>query len=308
MRGRLGGFTELLYSLPNSESQTSEIFYEYLANCFIPSLNEMRRQEKNLQASEALVLTETDWVVYWIDGYSSHLTLHASRLCELNHIHLYCFKAHASHICQPNNVGPFKPLKAEWKQAVSEWRQIHPHQALTRQVFAPLLGKTLAGYKATGLYPWNVDAVHYGNLTTKRRLENPSSAVVGSSQPCENAENQKPKLIIEPGPHTSGYTVAFRRDESHNIVITHIFHQLDSADTIGLSKVADNGAMASIDSDVCQSFQMYLGLDEALTGGDLHTSQSDQSNNSEITELLAQFLSSSAQLTQHKVITQCLQS
>jgi len=119
--------------------------------------------------------------------------------------------------------------------------------------------------------------------------------VVGSSQPCENAENQKPELIIEPGPHTSGNTVAFRHDESHNIVSTHIFHQLDSADTIGLSKVADDGAMAGIDSDVCQSFQMYLSLDEALTGGDyLHTSQSDQSNNSELTELLAQFLSSSA--------------
>ena len=115
--------------------------------------------------------------MYWIDGYSSHLTLHASKLCELNHIHLHCFKADASHIRQPNDVGPFKPLKAEWKQAVGEWRQTHPYQALTRQEFAPSLGKTLeklnaeaviAGYKATGVYPWNADAVHYRNLTAKR--------------------------------------------------------------------------------------------------------------------------------------------
>jgi len=119
-------------------------------------------QEKNLQASEALVLTESNWIVYWIDGYSSHLTLHVSKLCEHNHIHLYCFKAHASHVCQPIDVGPFKPLKAELKQAVCEWRQTHPYQAPTRQEFAPLLAKTLeklnreaiiAGYKATGLYP-----------------------------------------------------------------------------------------------------------------------------------------------------------
>ena len=156
----------------------------------------MRREGKNLQASDSLVLTESDWIVYWIDGYSSHLTLHTSKICELNHVHLYCFKAHASHVCQPNDVGPFKPLKLEWRQAVCEWRQTYPYQALTRHEFAPLLAKTLeklnaeaiiAGYKANGLYPWNVDAVHFGNLTTKRRqLEGPSStacSVIQSGKP-----------------------------------------------------------------------------------------------------------------------------
>ena len=130
---------DIMVARSDSGWMTSEIFYEYLANCFIPRLNEMRRQEKNLQPPEPLTLNESDWIVYWIDGYSSHLTLHSSKLCELNHIHLYCFKAHASHVCQPNDVGPFKPLKAEWKQTVSEWRQTYPYQVLTRQHFAPLL-------------------------------------------------------------------------------------------------------------------------------------------------------------------------
>jgi len=107
----------------------------------------------------------------------------------------------------------------ERKQAVCEWRQTPPYQALTRQEFVPLLAKTLeklneeaiiAGYKATGLYPWNADAVHYRNLTTKRRqLERASSTAATSSQLCQDAERQKPKLIIEPGPYTNGYTVAF---------------------------------------------------------------------------------------------------
>ena len=247
---------------------TSEIFYEYLANCFIPKLNDMRRREKNLEPSEPLVLTEADWVLYWIDGYSSHLTLHASKLCELNHIHLYCFKAHASHICQPNDVGPFKPLKMEWRQAVAEWRQAHPYRALTRQEFAPLLAKTVAklnaeaiisGYKATGLCLWNADAVHYNHLTTKRRqLEIPSasSTAVTSTQLCQDAESNKPKLIIEPGPNTNGYTVAFRHDECNNIVITHIIPQLDNAS--GAVRVTGDAAMAVIDSDLSQSFQSCL--------------------------------------------------
>jgi len=54
------------------------------------------------------------------------------------------------------------------------WRQSHPYQTLTRQEFAPLLATALekltadavtAGYRATGFYPWNPDAVHYDNLT-----------------------------------------------------------------------------------------------------------------------------------------------
>jgi len=159
---------------------TSDIFFEYFANCFIPELAAIRRQEKGLQPDAELILDDTDWVVYWIDGYSSHLTIHTSQLCEANHIWLYCFKAHASHICQPNDVGPFKPLKAEWRMAVSDWRLEHPYDVLTRMQFAPLLSKALekldsqsvvSGYRATGLCPFNEDAVHYERLTATNRTK-----------------------------------------------------------------------------------------------------------------------------------------
>ena len=110
------------FSLSTSDSgwMTSQIFFEYLANVFIPEVNGWRRQQKNLSEDEELVLTDADWVVLWLDGYASHLTLYSSMLCDKNKMLLYCFKAHSSHICQPNDVGPFKPLKAEWKKAVIE--------------------------------------------------------------------------------------------------------------------------------------------------------------------------------------------
>lgn len=153
----------------------SEVFFEYMANTFIPELASIRKQEKGLSEDQQLVLDKNDWVVYWIDGYSSHLTLHTSKLCELNKIVLYCFKAHASHICQPNDLGPFKPLKSEWKLAMSEWRHNHPYEVLTRCNFAPVLAKAVAklsseavasGYRAAGLYPFNPNAVHYERLTS----------------------------------------------------------------------------------------------------------------------------------------------
>ena len=121
-----------------------------------------------------LELTDDDWVVLWIDGYSSHLTLHTSRLCEMNKIVLYCFKAHSSYICQPNDVGSFKPLKTEWKNAVTRWRLDNSYESLTRAALANVLAlavdnlnpeSIIAGYRATGLYPFNPDAVHYKRLT-----------------------------------------------------------------------------------------------------------------------------------------------
>jgi len=158
----------------NSGWMTSEIFYEYIANIFIPELATMRRAAKGIEADENLLLDESDWVVLWIDGYKSHLTLHKSQLCHANKIVLYCFKAHSSHICQPNDVGPFKPLKAEWRDAVKDWRLDHPYETLTRISFAEVMAKAIAklnpkaiisGYRATELYPFDANAVHYERLT-----------------------------------------------------------------------------------------------------------------------------------------------
>jgi len=53
----------------------SQVFFEYMANTFIPELALVRREEKGISDNEDLVLDENDWVIFWIDGYSSHLTL-----------------------------------------------------------------------------------------------------------------------------------------------------------------------------------------------------------------------------------------
>ena len=135
------------------------------------------------------MLTDADWVVFWVDGYSIHLTIHTSKVCELNKIVLYCFKAHALHICQPNDVGPFKPLKAEWKSAAAAWHLLHPYEQLTQVSFAPLLAKAtenfnpdsiISGSSATGLYPFDPDAIHYERLTSTNSAKFNESAFASS--------------------------------------------------------------------------------------------------------------------------------
>ena len=157
---------------------TSDIFFEYFANTYIPELAAIRRQERGLGPDDELILTHSDWVVFWIDGYSSHLTYHTSKLCELNHIVLYCFKAYSSHICQPNDVGPFQPLKSKWRKAVAEWRVRHPYTLLSQVNFAQVLSAALqkldqesiiSGHRSTGLCPFDENAVHYERLTATNR-------------------------------------------------------------------------------------------------------------------------------------------
>jgi len=88
--------------------------------------------------------------------------------------------------------------------------------------------------------------VYYSNLTTKRRpLDSPSPATITGSQLHQEAdENQKPKFIIEPGPHTDGYTIALRYDERNSIVITHI-KQVQNGD--------NRAEITANDSDISQS-------------------------------------------------------
>ena len=54
------------YCIARSDSgwMTSDIFYEYLANVFIPELNNIRKERKCLQSNEELLIGEKNWVVF----------------------------------------------------------------------------------------------------------------------------------------------------------------------------------------------------------------------------------------------------
>jgi len=175
-----------------------------MANTFIPELSAIRRQDKGLGADDELVLTDDDWVVYWIDGYASHLMYHTSLLCDLNHITLYCFKAHSSHICQPNDVGPFQLLKNEWRKGVTEWQVQNPHATLNKVSFAAVLSvavqkldssSIIAGYRSTGLYPFDEDELHYEWLTATNQHKHDSEAFSAPQQ--ELSANEIALKVIE---------------------------------------------------------------------------------------------------------------
>ena len=77
----------------------------------------------------------------------------------------------------------------------------------------------VAGYRAVGLCPWNVNAVHFDRLTTR-----PSEDQVPASS--SSLDVHRPSVMLQPGHCTDGYTVVFRHDDMNNVVITHIIDSM----------------------------------------------------------------------------------
>ncbi|XP_046684545.1 MFS-type transporter clz9-like [Homalodisca vitripennis] len=87
------------WALGKSESgwMTGELFYEYITNIFHPWLD-------NNNISRHVIL--------FIDGHTSHLTLHTSQFCADNNIILVSLLPNATHLLQPMDVAVFRTLKS----------------------------------------------------------------------------------------------------------------------------------------------------------------------------------------------------
>ncbi|CAG9565845.1 unnamed protein product [Danaus chrysippus] len=135
---------------------TSELFFEYIGNIFYPYL---------LQKGVALP------VIYFLDGYKTHLTYCASKLCKELGIELIALYTNATHILQPTDVAVFRPVKAAWKDTARTWLMNNPGESITKVNFAGILDEALEksikpetlinGFKACWLVPFNPDAIDY---------------------------------------------------------------------------------------------------------------------------------------------------
>ena len=86
---------------------------------------------------------------------------------------IFCFPPHTTHESQPLHASVFKPLKSHWHEACTLLsNKIQENLSLNTYNFLKLLntawGKTMSpniissGFKRTGIYPFNPDAIDYG--------------------------------------------------------------------------------------------------------------------------------------------------
>lgn len=145
---------------------TQELFYEYMANFFIPWL-----KQKEIQPP----------VVFFLDGHASHISYHVSELCSKHQIVLVALYPNATHLLQPMDVAVFHSLKNDWKKQVTEWRMSHMGQELKKKDFPSLLEAVLKnlqptifqnGFRKCGLMPWNPNAIHLEKAQKAKKIEN----------------------------------------------------------------------------------------------------------------------------------------
>ncbi|KAJ8936396.1 hypothetical protein NQ314_012382 [Rhamnusium bicolor] len=122
------------WGIGKSESgwMTSALFYEFLTNVFYPWL---------------VVQNITFPVILFIEGYTSHVTLHSSKFCEEKGIILVALYPNATHLLQPMDVAVFRALKENWKGKVHQWRIKNIIKGnipiLKKRDFPPLLKEVL---------------------------------------------------------------------------------------------------------------------------------------------------------------------
>lgn len=156
------------WALGRSDSgwMNSEVFFEYIANHFLPYL-------KSSNIIKPIVL--------FVDGHRSHLTQQTSKLCDDNGIILISLFPNTTHITQPADVSVFKPLKAGWKTAVRNWKFENFPKDVTRYTFGCIIkqvfdtfatAKTIQnGFRKSGLYPFDEKNVDYSKCIPNRPIQ-----------------------------------------------------------------------------------------------------------------------------------------
>jgi hypothetical protein len=109
------------------------------------------------------------WRVLILDGYKSHISRKFMELCIEHKIYIVFLCPHTSHICQPNDLGPYSHLKRAYKNSLAFTRTLLCENFPGRKEFlyayykarndAFSQRKIQAGWSATGIWPRNRNKV-----------------------------------------------------------------------------------------------------------------------------------------------------
>ena len=104
-----------------------------------------------------------------VDGHSSHYCPEAIRYAAEQQIIIFTFPPNTTHLTQPLDKGMFGPLKIAWREAVHNYLIKNPGKVISKYNFSSIFSEAwiqsmtpknvLAGFRTTGVYPLNRDAI-----------------------------------------------------------------------------------------------------------------------------------------------------
>ena len=140
-----------VYMNPKSSYINSELFLRWFREHFLPRKSPGRN-------------------ILILDGHTSHYNaFDMLQLAESNNVTILCLPSHTTQALQPLDRSFFGPLKSYFNQEAKTWMQHHKGRAITRYQAGYLIGKAwnkaasvgngVSGFKATGIFPLNPEAI-----------------------------------------------------------------------------------------------------------------------------------------------------
>ena len=151
----------------------SEIFEEWFSTRFLP----------HAPSSRPLLLR--------LDGHSSHYQPAVVRKAAKSGVILFCLPPHTTHLAQPLDRACFSPLKAAWNAECQLFMCSNPGKVVNRYNFTQLFARAWAkamnpaniasGFRVTGVYPFNRNAITIAALQEKERSSSPERGLAEAS-------------------------------------------------------------------------------------------------------------------------------
>ena len=159
----------------------AETFFEFIANGFVPYLEEHEIRKP---------------VVLFVDGHKTHLTMQVSQYCEDHEVILYLLPPNTTHLLQPAGVAVFKPLKSYWREEVHQFQRENVNAVVRKQNVGKMLLNVLKklktesiknGFRVTGLFLLNIENVDFSKCLEVEEEEDEPQNINGTTS--SNSQN-----------------------------------------------------------------------------------------------------------------------
>jgi len=188
---RMADWPEAYYDSTESGWQTSDSFLRCL-NALVMEIKE--REDVEFP------------IALFVDGHKSHMSEECALWARQNDVILYGLNANSTFLQQPFDVGIFSPLKSAWFKRTRAFFQEHHHaMMITSQEIPGILKKVWLdinkeesirnAFRKCGLYPWDAEAIDYGQLPAHARME-PLICSEGDSA-LETAAEEEPTTVTK---------------------------------------------------------------------------------------------------------------
>ena len=148
-----------------------------------------------------------------LDGHSSHFNPDMIKIAAKESIDIFCLP-HSTHVSQPQDKICFSPLKQYWRQQCTQYLLKNPHRRLTKYCFSELFCKAwfqamtpsnaAAGFRATGIFPFNRDAIKLPQKSERqdagksKTIEKGSIIFLPLFSPSRSQAEQRSTVTVQP--------------------------------------------------------------------------------------------------------------